>query len=255
MSMQTVVSPAITLTPAKRTSLTHIPGDEGWPIVGRTLSILADPKGEVERMAAKYGLIYRSRVLGETSLTLLGGKLLRCDVGLTVAIGDGRIELESIKGAIGFSKKDNAVANPYLGAHFDGDGELRILCDRLSRRRPYWCVIEQDHNVGFAINEVSTYTGVGKRIVGIEMPRSIYAQSFRFENPGTMGIVAAGHPVKIQRPRISQPGAGIKEFRVGEFKGNGTEILEFGPFADDARAGIDHVRPGCGQRLSPQGEI
>src|ERR1700691_3282249 len=72
MSMQTVVSPAITLTPAKRTSLTHIPGDEGWPIVGRTLSILADPKGEVERMAAKYGLIYRSRVLGETSLTLLG---------------------------------------------------------------------------------------------------------------------------------------------------------------------------------------
>src|SRR5580693_2826418 len=72
MSMQTVVSPAIPLTPAKRSSLKHIPGDEGWPIVGRTLSILADPKGEVERMAAKYGLVYRSRVLGETSITLLG---------------------------------------------------------------------------------------------------------------------------------------------------------------------------------------
>ena len=72
MSMQTVASPAITLTPAKRTSLTHIPGDEGWPIIGRTLAILADPKGEVERMAAKYGLVYRSRVLGETSITLLG---------------------------------------------------------------------------------------------------------------------------------------------------------------------------------------
>src|SRR6201996_4420103 len=72
MSMQTVVSPAITLTPAKRSSLKHIPGNEWWPIVGRTLSILADPKGEVERMAAKYGLIYRSRVLGETSITLLG---------------------------------------------------------------------------------------------------------------------------------------------------------------------------------------
>ena len=72
MSMQTVVSPALTITPVKRTSLRHIPGDEGWPIVGRTLSILADPKGEVERMAAKHGLIYRSRVLGETSITLLG---------------------------------------------------------------------------------------------------------------------------------------------------------------------------------------
>ena len=53
MSMQSVISPANILTPAKRTSLTHIPGDEGWPIVGRTLAILADPKGEVERMAAK----------------------------------------------------------------------------------------------------------------------------------------------------------------------------------------------------------
>jgi cytochrome P450 len=72
MSMQSVASPAITLTPVKRTSLQHIPGDEGWPIVGRTLAILADPKGEVERMAAKYGLVYRSRVLGETSISVLG---------------------------------------------------------------------------------------------------------------------------------------------------------------------------------------
>ena len=71
-SMQTLASPAITLTPPKRSSLAHIPGDEGWPIVGRTLKILADPKGEVERMAAKHGLVYRSRILGETSITLLG---------------------------------------------------------------------------------------------------------------------------------------------------------------------------------------
>jgi len=64
--------PPITLTPVKRTSLRHIPGDEGWPVIGRTLAILADPKGEVERMAAKYGLVYRSRVLGETSISVLG---------------------------------------------------------------------------------------------------------------------------------------------------------------------------------------
>jgi cytochrome P450 len=62
----------MTLRPPKRSLLAHIPGDEGWPIVGRTLSILADPKGEVERMAAKYGLVYRSRLLGETSISLLG---------------------------------------------------------------------------------------------------------------------------------------------------------------------------------------
>ena len=72
MSMQSVASPAMILTPPKRNLLAHIPGDEGWPVIGRTLAVLADPKGEVERMAAKYGLVYRSRVLGETSISVLG---------------------------------------------------------------------------------------------------------------------------------------------------------------------------------------
>jgi hypothetical protein len=27
----------------------HIPGDEGWPVIGRMLAVLADPKGEIER--------------------------------------------------------------------------------------------------------------------------------------------------------------------------------------------------------------
>src|SRR5271155_2285998 len=72
MSMQSVASPAIGFTPPKRNSLTHIPGDEGWPIVGKTLEVLADPKGHVERNAAKYGPVYRSHLFGETSLALLG---------------------------------------------------------------------------------------------------------------------------------------------------------------------------------------
>ncbi len=72
MSTQTVAPPAINFTPPKRNSLTHIPGDEGWPIIGKTLDVLADPKGHIERSAAKYGLVYRSHLFGETSLVLLG---------------------------------------------------------------------------------------------------------------------------------------------------------------------------------------
>lgn len=72
MSMQTLASPAMTFPATKRNSLTHIPGDEGWPIIGQTLATLADPKGQVERSAAKYGLVYRSHIFGETSLVLLG---------------------------------------------------------------------------------------------------------------------------------------------------------------------------------------
>src|ERR1700755_3566812 len=73
MSMQRVASPAAAfVAPPKRAALAHIPGDEGWPVIGRTLAVLADPKGEVERMAARYGHVYRSRVLGETSISVLG---------------------------------------------------------------------------------------------------------------------------------------------------------------------------------------
>ena len=69
MSMQNVASHAMTLRPPDRNSLAHVPGDEGWPIVGRTFEVLADPRGQVEKMAAAYGLVYRSKVLGETSIS------------------------------------------------------------------------------------------------------------------------------------------------------------------------------------------
>jgi cytochrome P450 len=72
MSMPSAASPAIHLTPPKRGALAHIPGDEGWPIIGRTFEVLANPRGQVEMMAATYGLVYRSKVLGETSISVLG---------------------------------------------------------------------------------------------------------------------------------------------------------------------------------------
>jgi cytochrome P450 len=72
MSMQSVASTAHAFTPTKRNSLTHIPGDEGWPFIGKTLEALADPKGYVERSAVKFGPIYRTHLFGETSVTLLG---------------------------------------------------------------------------------------------------------------------------------------------------------------------------------------
>ena len=72
MSMQNVAAPALPYTAPKRNELTHIPGDEGWPLIGKTLEVLADPKGQIERMHAKYGPVYRTHLFGETSLSLLG---------------------------------------------------------------------------------------------------------------------------------------------------------------------------------------
>ncbi|MFO1110661.1 MAG: cytochrome P450 [Bradyrhizobium sp.] len=72
MSMQSTVSAANIPVPPNPRALRHIPGDEGWPIIGNTLKVLADPKGQIEKSAAKYGPIYRTNLFGETSITLLG---------------------------------------------------------------------------------------------------------------------------------------------------------------------------------------
>jgi cytochrome P450 len=58
--------------PASSGALAHIPGDDGWPILGHTLALLADPKGFVERRAQTYGPVYRSRAFGHANVSLLG---------------------------------------------------------------------------------------------------------------------------------------------------------------------------------------
>jgi cytochrome P450 len=58
--------------PAPTSALAHIPGDNGWPLVGHTLVVLADPKGFVERRAERYGPVYRSHAFGQSNVSLLG---------------------------------------------------------------------------------------------------------------------------------------------------------------------------------------
>ena len=58
--------------PLSRKDLSHIPGEDGLPFLGNTLRLLADPKAEVERFAARYGPVYRSRAFGMHIVTLLG---------------------------------------------------------------------------------------------------------------------------------------------------------------------------------------
>lgn len=76
MSMQSLTPAAVTAEPGlprvARSALAHIPGDEGWPLVGRTLHVLANPLGEAQAMARRFGPIYRTRILGESNIALLG---------------------------------------------------------------------------------------------------------------------------------------------------------------------------------------
>ncbi len=75
MSVQTISNghdPVYAIGAAPSTALAHIPGDDGWPIVGHTFSLLADPKGFVERRAKRYGPVYRSSAFGQANVSLLG---------------------------------------------------------------------------------------------------------------------------------------------------------------------------------------
>jgi hypothetical protein len=53
-------------------ALAHIPGNDGWPIIGSTFDVLADPKAYFETQAARHELVVRVNVLGETGVQLLG---------------------------------------------------------------------------------------------------------------------------------------------------------------------------------------
>jgi len=97
MSVQTLGNrhgSACDLKPTPDGALTHIPGDDGWPIIGDTLPLLADPKGFVERRAQRYGLVYRGRAFGYRGVSLLGPEanelvLLDCQKLFSPSLGWG----------------------------------------------------------------------------------------------------------------------------------------------------------------------
>ncbi len=65
-----LATPKIAEPPLKL--LAHIPGTDGLPVLGSTLALLADPKHEVERMAARFGPVHRTRAFGFRTISLLG---------------------------------------------------------------------------------------------------------------------------------------------------------------------------------------
>jgi len=59
-------------TTAPRHRLAHLPGEDGWPIVGNTLAALRDPVAHVALMHRKHGPVFRDHLFGVRSVALLG---------------------------------------------------------------------------------------------------------------------------------------------------------------------------------------
>src|SRR5215813_8948946 len=53
-------------------ALAHIPGENGWPIIGNTLAALKDPVGHIQAMYLKHGPVYRDSLFGVRSVAMLG---------------------------------------------------------------------------------------------------------------------------------------------------------------------------------------
>ncbi len=52
--------------------LDHIPGEDGWPVLGTTIMQLSDPLGFQQRMLDTYGPVYRTRSFGRRGVNLMG---------------------------------------------------------------------------------------------------------------------------------------------------------------------------------------
>lgn len=59
-----------------RGALAHLPGEDGWPIVGNTLAALKDPVRDAEAIYHKYGPVYRDHLFWVRSVGLLGREAL-----------------------------------------------------------------------------------------------------------------------------------------------------------------------------------
>ncbi|MFL0671895.1 MAG: hypothetical protein ACJLS3_10885 [Erythrobacter sp.] len=54
--------------------LAHIPGDAGWPVVGNTFTMLADPHAFAQRMIETHGRVYKNRAFGGWQIALIGAE-------------------------------------------------------------------------------------------------------------------------------------------------------------------------------------
>ena len=60
--------------PTTEADLAHIPGDKGWPVVGNTFTMLADPHAFTRRMIDTYGPVYKNRAFGGWNVALIGAE-------------------------------------------------------------------------------------------------------------------------------------------------------------------------------------
>ena len=130
-----------------QSSLAHLPGEDGWPLVGNTLAALKDPAAYVQSMYQKYGPIYRDHLFGVRSVALLGPEanelvLFDRDKNFSSSVGWGFL-LDRLfpRGLMLMDFEEHRLHRRALGVAFKPapmKAYLGALNDGISRRIAEW---------------------------------------------------------------------------------------------------------------------
>ncbi|MET0251958.1 MAG: cytochrome P450 [Novosphingobium sp.] len=130
-----------------RAEIAHIPGEDGWPVIGTTFKLLADPTGYSERMVAAHGRVFRNRSFGRSLVLLVGAEanelvLLDRDKLFSSAQGWGPVlDLVFPRGLMLMDFEAHRVDRRALGIAFK-PGPMRHYADALgagiAERLPQW---------------------------------------------------------------------------------------------------------------------
>jgi cytochrome P450 len=134
-------------TMAQRHSLTHLPGEDGWPVVGNTFAALRDPIGHVAVMYGKHGPVYRDHLFGVRSVAMLGpeaNELVLFDRERNFASSDGwgfLLDRVFPRGLMLMDFDEHRLHRKALGVAFKPTpmkAYLGALNDGISRRIAEW---------------------------------------------------------------------------------------------------------------------
>ena len=148
---------AATSVPRSSNPLAHIPGSDGWPIVGNTFKLLRDPMGVTAEAYKTYGPVFRSRAFGYRSVSLLGPEanelvLFDRDKNFSSMRGWGPV-LDQVfpKGLMLMDFDEHRLHRKALGVAFKS-GPMKsyhaALNDGISRRISEWHLSGQGQGAG-----------------------------------------------------------------------------------------------------------
>ncbi|WP_194842600.1 cytochrome P450 [Endozoicomonas sp. OPT23] len=135
--------------------LSHVPGDLGLPVVGKTFPLLDDYYGLVDEMYKKYGPVFKMGQIGMDTVTCVGAEANK------QILLDSKKVFSNLKGY-----------EPSLGEFYEGGLLLQDFADHKAQRRMF--------QTAFKFDTMQSYTELLNNIVRENLAKWDKIEDFRF---------------------------------------------------------------------------